>query len=150
MCMLLCIHGLQCVLCVVNLMTCDWIIIICSSKEDWSETSLIPRPRPQGGKGSGTHRALSGAHRMQHIMWFAWQCIVLAWQRINRSHTLQYTAIEKCHMIIICRPRGVTLIGVLEFLTKTHHQAPKSAHCVPDPFPSWGRGLGMRLEWNLT
>ena len=69
--------------------------------------SLVPRPRLQGGKGSGTHRALYGAHKMQHITWLAWQCIVLAWQhivlawqRINRSHTHTYTARGWCHMII--------------------------------------------------
>ena len=26
--------------------------------------SLVPRPRPQGGKGSGIHRALFGVHRI--------------------------------------------------------------------------------------
>ena len=43
--------------------------------------SLVPRPHPQGGKGSGIHQAVSRACRMLHVMW-------LAWQRINGSHTL--------------------------------------------------------------
>ena len=32
------------------------------------ENNLVPRPRPQGGKGSGIHRVLFGARRMQHDM----------------------------------------------------------------------------------
>ena len=51
--------------------------------------SLILRPRPQGGKMSGIHWAVLRARRMQHVMWFAWRHIVLAWQRINCSHTQQ-------------------------------------------------------------
>ena len=105
--------------------------------------SLVPRPRPQGRKGYGTHRALSGAHRIQHIMWLAWKRIVLAWQRINRSHTLQYMAMGQCHMIITCRPRGVNLTGALEFLTETSSSPRKHSMCTR-PFPSLRAGSGNK------
>ena len=52
--------------------------------------SLIPRAHPQGEKVSGLHQAISGAHRMQHVMWLAWQYIVLTWQRIN-----SYSAVSR-------------------------------------------------------
>ena len=65
-----------------------WILIN-SEYKDFRVHSLIPRPRPQGGKGSGIHQALFGACRIQYVMWLAWQCIVLAWQHINHFHVQQ-------------------------------------------------------------
>ena len=79
-------------------------------------------------------------------MWLAWQCIVLAWQRINRSHThavYAYDYIARCHMIITDIPHGWL---VRENSEMKRHQAQENVQCRPDPFPPWGWGLGTRTR----
>ena len=43
--------------------------------------SFVPRPRLQGGKGSGIHQALSGA----------WWCFISEFSRTNQIHTMCFS-----------------------------------------------------------
>ena len=102
--------------------------------------SLIPRPHPQGGKGSGIHRALSGAHRCMIDM--TTHRLGMAMHK-PLSHVCSIR-LGQCNMIITCKPYGVNLIGATEFWTEMS-SSPRKRSMYTRPFPSLRVGSGNKI-----
>ena len=80
-------------------------------------TSLVPRPHPQNGKGSGDIRA------------FSWLCCVSSHVTTTRhAYGIRHTV-----LYVVCRCHWLT----------QHNQ--ENTRMSPDPFPFCGWGLGTRL-----
>ena len=98
-----------------------------------SLTSLIPRPHPQRGKGSGDYWAIS------------WLCWIKA--LCHLSCDFPFTTHASCPLWVlkyaIINRTWIWLAHANSSAWCHHDQvlSPKS----PDPFPLWGWGLGTRL-----
>ena len=98
-------------------------------------TSLIPRPRPRGGKGSGIHWALCDVRHTGCSMscdchdnrLFGHGNAIVGSSAVSHDNHMKATWHES------------------DWHVRIQKQAQESTQCVSDPFSAWGWGLGMRL-----
>ena len=107
---------------------------------------LIPRPHPHGGKGSGIHRAISGAyiwlyHTNQiHAIWFTCDYhVIIMWHHAIAVYCIHESG--RC----IAIPKWCIVMPITCHMTCCILYTLKTTQCVPYPFPLWGWGLRMRL-----
>ena len=116
----------------------------------WAQTggNLIPRPRPQGGKGLVYIEQFLGHTGCS--MSCDWHDNASFWHG-NASTTLTRvlrTARGRCHMIITYKPHGMNLIGATEFRNATS-SSPGNHSMYTRPFPSLRVGSGNETNWGV-
>ena len=101
--------------CILNLLCCEMVVpqhIVPDQHCIYYVLVSFPDPTPKKRKGSGTHRALFGSHKMYDRTCDSYDntSLQLAFS-INGSHVRQWLTIAQCYMIITCKPHGINLIG---------------------------------------